>query len=270
MSFAGFDHGPSRYATDVSEGTPPRPLSHVGAGTVGGAVATDPAARRLDALVARVRARADDSGRRLDLRPSEFSAWVETLDTDQLLDAAAAAQAQLARLAEQGPLAAADPDAQALVAQLASAMARPDDRPLPSPATLDELAAAEASIGVALPVLLGRLYVEVANGGFGPGYGIVGVAGGWTDRGDTLVDLTRSFRRGSPFDAWAWPTGLLPICHLGDGMYACVDTTRPGAPVVVWDPSGPDEDSEDDDGGDSDLTEVAPSLEEWLRRWLDT
>lgn len=249
-----------------------------GGDTVGGAVSPDPSDRRLDALVARIRARADDPGRRRELRESEFSAWVETLDTDELLNAAAAAQAQLARLAEQGPAAAADPEARALAARLAAAMARPDDRPLPRTATPDAVAEAEATTGTALPVLLRRLYLEVANGGFGPGYGIVGVADGWTDRGDTLPDLYRSFRRGSPFDAWTWPEGLLPFCHLGDGMYACADTARPGSPVVAWDPTGPEEDEEVDPAavveippfdGSEGLSEVAPSFEEWLRRWLD-
>ncbi len=231
-------------------------------------MSADPHDRRLDALVARIRARADDAGRRVDLRPSEFSAWVETLDADQLLDAAAVAQAQLARLAEQGVAAAADPDAQALAAQLAASMARPDDRPLPSLATPEAVDAVEASLGVTLPVLLRRLYLEVANGGFGPGYGIVGVDGGWTDRGDTLADLARSFRRGSPFDTWTWPPTLLPLCHLGDGAYDCVDTARPAAPVLRWDPNAAVEGADDDDGGE-DLREAAPSLEDWFRRWLD-
>jgi hypothetical protein len=33
-------------------------------------------------------------------------------------------------------------------------------------------------MGFSLPPLLGRLWVEVANGGFGPGYGLLGLNGG--------------------------------------------------------------------------------------------
>ncbi len=212
-----------------------------------------------DALLARLRARAHDPERRLELRPSEFGAWVESLDTDQLLDVAAQAQAQLARLLDGGPEAALDPEAQALAARLASSMERPAVGALPAVATEAEVAAAEAEMGVTLPPLLRCGYLEVANGGFGPGYGIVGVDGGWTDRGLTLAELHRSFRRPDPFGGDEWPPALVPLAHLGDGAYACVDAASLTAEIVVFDPAGP---------GD-ELVPAGQSLEEWLRGWLD-
>ncbi len=45
-------------------------------------------------------------------------------------------------------------------------------------ATIGALDAAEAELGFALPALLRRLYLEVENGGFGPGAGLLGVEGG--------------------------------------------------------------------------------------------
>jgi len=42
-------------------------------------------------------------------------------------------------------------------------------------ATAAEVDAAEVALGFAIPALLRRLYTEVANGGFGPSYGLEGV-----------------------------------------------------------------------------------------------
>src|SRR5216683_6367148 len=41
------------------------------------------------------------------------------------------------------------------------------------PATGEELAHAEAQLGFELPSFLRRLYLEVGNGSFGPGYGLL-------------------------------------------------------------------------------------------------
>jgi hypothetical protein len=138
------------------------------------------------------------------------------------------------------------------------------------------VAASEAALGTTLPPLLHRIYTEVANGGFGPGYGLLGIgAGGWTDdRQRDLVGSTMALREGSEDldeEAWRWPASLLAIAYLGDVVYACVDASREGAPVLEYDPS----DLEwDDDGYPVDeseaLVEVSPSLAEWLAAWLET
>jgi hypothetical protein len=46
-------------------------------------------------------------------------------------------------------------------------------------ATDEQVRATEQRLGIALPVLLRQLYQQVANGGFGPGTGLRGVAGGY-------------------------------------------------------------------------------------------
>ena len=48
---------------------------------------------------------------------------------------------------------------------------------LPAPASLDSVLEAESALGGPLPPLLRRLLLEVANGGFGPDDGIIGVRG---------------------------------------------------------------------------------------------
>lgn len=46
------------------------------------------------------------------------------------------------------------------------------------PASIEEVESAERKMGVTLPPLLKSIYTQVANGGFGPGYGLLGVAKG--------------------------------------------------------------------------------------------
>ena len=75
----------------------------------------------------------------------------------------------------------------------------------------------------------------------------------------TLAELHRSFRRPDPFGGDEWPPALVPLAHLGDGAYACVDAASLTAEIVVFDPAGP---------GD-ELVPAGQSLEEWLRGWLD-
>src|SRR5436190_5225939 len=49
----------------------------------------------------------------------------------------------------------------------------------------------ESLLGFRLPPFLRRLYCEVANGGFGPDYGLVGMFAGHTDGGKDIVGLYR-------------------------------------------------------------------------------
>ncbi len=91
-------------------------------------------------------------------------------------------------------------------------------------------------IGFSLPSILTEIYAGVANGGFGPGYGIMGVDGGFTDdMGATAVSLYQSYRKSDPEDPnWAWPFAWLPICHWGCIVYTVVDCVNvPGRVLFV-------------------------------------
>lgn len=78
-----------------------------------------------------------------------------------------------------------------------------------------EIALAESQLGFPLPPLVRRIY-GVANGGLGPGFGLLRIGEGE----DTLAAVYRSFadssfapRPGEPgFDQYPWPDRLLPIC----------------------------------------------------------
>ena len=49
------------------------------------------------------------------------------------------------------------------------------------PARSSELSADEESLGFRLPPLLKRIYTEIGNGGFGPGYGLICMSSGASD-----------------------------------------------------------------------------------------
>jgi hypothetical protein len=129
-----------------------------------------------------------------------------------------------------------------------------------------QIAEAERALGFVLPELLKALYLRVGNGGYGPGYGIVGLPGGATDdMGRNLVDLYNAYFPENPDDPhWRWPPALLPLAHLGCAMYACLDCSAPDAPVVWFEPN-PHVDGEP--WSDSFIP-LTSSVTEWLRAWL--
>lgn len=161
------------------------------------------------------------------------------------------------------------------------------------PASEEQLRATETSLGFLLPPVLHALYSEVANGGFGPGGGIQGAVGGYGSRASesarTIVDdyrwhcqigYTQIGHRGpvqlidlaKTAEHWkrasskkdlllpheVWPEQLLSLEDLGCCMQAWLDCKT--GRVLCIAPSGNDEEYE--------VGMIAPSLEEYLDRWL--
>ncbi|MFI9270917.1 SMI1/KNR4 family protein [Kitasatospora sp. NPDC052896] len=141
-----------------------------------------------------------------------------------------------------------------------AAHARSRSRTLPPAAGPDDVAGAERRLGFTLPVLLRRLYTEVANGGFGPDYCLFPLTG----EGRTATSAYRAEygpgQEGGP--SAHWPRGVLPILDWGCAMYAAVDCLRPGAPVLLFEPNAGPEDWADA------WFEDSPSLAAWLEAWL--
>jgi len=77
--------------------------------------------------------------------------------------------------------------------------------------------ASEAELGFAVPAFLKLLYGKVGNGGFGPGYGLIGLMSGATDdQGNNAVGAYQLYSSSDPSDpTWNWPERLLPICTGG-------------------------------------------------------
>ena len=213
----------------------------------------------LDDLIDRLRTRLADPTRRVDIQPRDFDRQVATMSLSDLFSTGRSLAGGLQRVvaANQAgrPLDAAD---RAMVDQLGAAMATPQPPSLAAVATPEMLDAAERSLGHALPVGLRRTYGEVADGGFGPGSGLLGVA--------DAVAAYHAHRIDPPMApaGQAWPEWLLPILRYDLGVDAVdVGTGR----VIGWDPETLTERS----GGPGWLRtfrELAPSFEAWLDDWV--
>jgi hypothetical protein len=138
----------------------------------------------------------------------------------------------------------------------------PPTRPRP-PVTERAFAQAEAEIGFPLPALVRALCTRVADGGYGPGYGFIPLAG---DEG-SLVERARwacSRAEGSDDGLW-WPPGLVEVVSWGCLYMSCVDCSRPSCPVIFY-----DFDCNIEGATAADyLYPEAESLEGWLSAWLD-
>lgn len=96
--------------------------------------------------------------------------------------------------------------------------------PLPfGPASNDAIELTERELGFPLPPVLRACYLELGNGGFGPGYGIIGTREGYPSSHGTLVELYRVFQEGEALEGKTWPEGLLPFCEWGCNIFTCVD-----------------------------------------------
>lgn len=143
-----------------------------------------------------------------------------------------------------------------------------------SPATIEDLIQAEEQIGFEMPTFLKRLYLEVGNGGFGPGYGLLPLNEHHTSsntRADTLVANylgMKSFSQKDIDKYWAddevkpalWPERVLIICDWECNIYSCLNCTLPDLIILRM------------DNNLNFLVEwafEAPSIHQWLEDWLD-
>ena len=111
------------------------------------------------------------------------------------------------------------------------------------------------------------MYFEVANGGFGESYGLIGLVGGARD--DTNRDvqqLLRDFRKPDNDDPkWKWPEGLLPAFSVGCAMYLCVDCRNSKGRVWLFEPNN----HEDGRSWKNSFIPFSPSLGKMMDDWLN-
>ena len=143
-----------------------------------------------------------------------------------------------------------------------------------SPVTEEELIQAETQLGFALPSLLRRIYLEVGNGGFGPGYGLLPLneippnavygmeslgAAYQGMRAFSQKDIDEYFVEEEEKPA-LWPERVLILCDWGCTIYSCLDCFSSDHPIFRM------------DSNDNVLVEWAIeafSLQQWLETWVD-
>lgn len=134
--------------------------------------------------------------------------------------------------------------------------------PLPGalvPAPEEAVGEAERVIGLPFPPLLRRLYLEVGNGGFGPGYGLLELS---YDSPYTGLSMYRQAREDATRNWAAFPPSLFPVCTWGCGIYSFTDCSSPEGRMWGWDPNP----------GPCDAQALYPQplgLAGWLARWID-
>jgi hypothetical protein len=139
----------------------------------------------------------------------------------------------------------------------------PDPRPprLP-PCRPEDVDRLEERLGLTLPPLLRRMYVEVGDGGFGPGDGILGLDGLAREHRSYAVELAVEQELGE------WPATLLPLCQLDDTLIACIDCSDPAGPIIGFEVD--DIDFDEGEGFDEAFRPRSPALHQWLDDWLRT
>ncbi|WP_374106598.1 SMI1/KNR4 family protein [Kitasatospora aureofaciens] len=145
-----------------------------------------------------------------------------------------------------------------LVRRLAAWAAETADDELAPVATSATLECAEEMFGLPLLPLLRRLYEEIADGGFGPGYGLTPLFHAGFGAVDGYPARIRSRSGGQPW----WPRGVLPVLHWGGGRHAAVDCTSPRGSVLYYAPG-----VGQTGAADTWIVE-SESLAEWLESWM--
>ena len=213
----------------------------------------------LDDLIARLQRRAADADRRVDVRQDVFSAQVTSMNLGSLLGMLGGAAADLKRVVADNQAGRVDPDLVAKADRIAADMSTPVETSLPpraAPAALDQV---EADLGFPLPPVLRRVYLEVADGGFGPGGGLMRIA-------DVAAAYAR-MRTGAELPrGMIWPERLLPIREVDPG-FDCVDASSAAGRIVAWDPEDLREFS-GEKAWNRSFSEIAPSVEAWLEEWV--
>jgi hypothetical protein len=134
------------------------------------------------------------------------------------------------------------------------------------PAMLEEVMELEAAIGYRLPEDLRKIYLEVGNGGFGPGYGLEKV-----HRNDGLIASYNFARKLRSFDGNVkWPGSYLPICSGGCDLLGVVDLLSERVGFLHYE-IGEGIPSEGIDAVPfQELTEWhSPSIKSWFESWMD-
>jgi hypothetical protein len=125
------------------------------------------------------------------------------------------------------------------------------------PCSDGDVAATEVELGFALPDALRQLYLEVGDGGFGPGDGLYSR--------DRLVAKYREMTgEAVGRDGEVWPSNLLPIAGAD---WDLISIDRDSGRLVYFDAEELAEQAPD--SWDKAFKPEADSLADWLAGWLD-
>jgi hypothetical protein len=126
------------------------------------------------------------------------------------------------------------------------------------PASLESLERIETELGFRLPELLQRIYLEVGDGGFGPGYGLLGLLQSKQSCG-SLLQETQRVRSRSP----TANTKYIALAYWGCSVFSYLKLEAPHAVYIMdWDGQN------DDDPLEEYLHLQADSFEDFFVKWF--
>ena len=126
----------------------------------------------------------------------------------------------------------------------------------PMPVGRSEVLGVEASLGFKLPPFLRRLYTEVANGRFGPDFGLLPAVG---DKDTDLVSVNERERQHGD-----WPSHMLIIGDIGCRLYHCVNVQTLGFSTFLFDADTAPENCTIE----QQFLPVTDTIEEFFAAWL--
>ncbi len=129
----------------------------------------------------------------------------------------------------------------------------------PAPLSLESYMRFETESGLILPVFIRRIYTEVADGGFGPAYGINPLMGDETDSVATWDRLFQNANHDEPRGP-QWPSHLIRLCEAGCNMFYAVDIRNENSPVFKVEITS-------SNNVDDWLSVASTSVVEWLDHW---
>ena len=107
-----------------------------------------------------------------------------------------------------------------------------------SPVAEELVLNARAQLGFRIPKLLEDCYLRIGNGGFGPGYGLIGLEGGHASDFGSLVSTFEQLKSDQEQEGNVWPEGMLPFNAWGCNIFSCVDCTGDEAFVYTFEDFG--------------------------------
>jgi hypothetical protein len=194
----------------------------------------------------------------VDVPQTELGAAIGTMDLGDMFAALGSLAGGLGRVVEanQGGRSL-PPDLVDQADRLERSMTTPLPVELPDVADPAALDRAETVLGQPLPIFFRRIYGEVADGGFGPGTGLMGL--------DAIVSTYRELRADPPAPRGLdWPAAMVPLVNADPGYY-CLEL--PSGRVIDWDPEETSE-SQDAQGWASSFRDMAPDIGTWLDAWV--
>jgi SMI1 / KNR4 family (SUKH-1) len=130
-------------------------------------------------------------------------------------------------------------------------------RPITFPPSSDnDVGEAEKRLGFSIPPLLKSMYLEVGNGGFGPGRGgsLIGVKGGYASDFGTLVETYEQLKDDFALEGKEWRFSLLPFCEWGCNIFTCVNCNDSNYQVYLFE--------------EGDVSPKHYTLQDFLQMWI--